>query len=107
MLLISHIARIEEIDPDIDINVINSSQMDKIEKFILRVSETSLGTERMNKFMKSTNDDLRKLPPSRGALFQHENEHVTKPDIYSRNASQILCFQTQNCWVGDSMIFKN
>ncbi len=53
---------------------ITSSQMDKIEEFIrvlYTVSETSLGADRLKKIMKSTNDDLRKLPPSREALLQH------------------------------------
>ena len=35
------------------------------------VSEKSLGGERLHKFKKSTDDDLRKLPPSREALLQH------------------------------------
>ena len=53
---------------------ISSDQMDKIEEFIrllYAVSESSLGAERLNKFQKSTDDDLRKLPPSREALLQH------------------------------------
>ena len=53
---------------------ITSDQMDKIEEFIrllYSVSETSLGADRLKKFQKSTDDDLRKLPPSREALLQH------------------------------------
>ena len=47
--------------------------MDKVEEFIrllYAVSESSLGAQRLNKFRKSTDDDLRKLPPSREALLQ-------------------------------------
>ena len=53
---------------------ISYAQMDKIEEFIrllYAVSESSLGAERLSKFQKSTDDDLRKLPPSRDALLQH------------------------------------
>ena len=48
--------------------------MDTVEEFIrllCAVSESSLGAERLNKFQKSTDDDLRKLPPSSEALLQH------------------------------------
>ncbi len=49
-------------------------QMEKIEEFICLLygaSENSLGAHRLSKFQKSTDDDLRKLPPSREALLQH------------------------------------
>ena len=48
--------------------------MKQIEEFICQlygVSENSLGAHRMSKFQKSTDDDLRKLPPSIEALSQH------------------------------------
>ena len=53
---------------------ITSYQMDKVEEFIrllYAVSETSLAADRLKKFQKSTDDDLRKLPPSKEALLQH------------------------------------
>ena len=52
---------------------ITAMQLDKIEDYIklLYGSDGFLGADRLNKFRKSTDDDLRKLPPSREALFQH------------------------------------
>ena len=54
--------------------VVTMEQMEIIEQFICLlygVSEGSLAANRLNKFQKSTDDDLRKLPPSREALSQH------------------------------------
>ena len=54
--------------------VVTVEQMEKIEQFIFLlygVSEGSLAAHRLNKFQKSTDDDVRKLPPSREALSQH------------------------------------
>ena len=50
-------------------------QLKKIEEFVCLVygvsEKNSLGAHRLSKFQKSTDDDLRKLPPSREALWQH------------------------------------
>ena len=51
---------------------ITSDQMDKeFIRLFYSVTEPSLGADRMKKFQKSTDVDLRKLPPSREAILQH------------------------------------
>ena len=54
--------------------VVSTDQMEKVIGFIYLlygVAEDSLGAHRVKAFLKSTDDDLRKLPPSRAALEQH------------------------------------
>ena len=53
---------------------VTTEQMQIIEEFVCLlygVPQASLASIRLNKFQKSTDDDLRKLPPSREALSQH------------------------------------
>ena len=53
---------------------ITSDQIDILERYMLEVygsRATSLADARLDKFNKSTDNDLRSLPPSRDALRQH------------------------------------
>ena len=53
---------------------VTKEQMEKIQQFICQLyglSERSLGAHRLSKFQKSTDDDLKILPPSTEALSQH------------------------------------
>ena len=53
---------------------ITAAQLDKLEEFLRQlysITENSLGAHRLSKFQKSTDDDLRKLLPSKEAFLQH------------------------------------
>ena len=56
-------------------------QINVLEKFVFEIYDAckvdSLTKARLDKFMTSTGNDLRKLPPSRAALIHH-----TKPTCY-------------------------
>ena len=53
---------------------ITATQFEILEEFLRQlysISETSLGAHMLSKFQKSTDDDLRKLPPSSEPFLQH------------------------------------
>ena len=55
-------------------NEITTNQIDVIEEYVKTLYTTprsSLGEIRLEKFLKSSDNDLRKLPPSKDALIQH------------------------------------
>ena len=80
---------------------ISSGHMNKIEEFIrllYGVSEKSLGGERLHKFKKSTDDDLRKLPPSRGALLQHTKRACFQAGYIWQECQADLCLPDPKLW---------
>ena len=85
---------------------VTTEQMQIIEEFVCLlygVPQASLASIRLNKFQKSTDDDLRKLPPSREALSQHVKDHATKLVIYDRKVFWIYPFQNPQNGDGNTM----
>ena len=63
-------------------------QKNVLEKFALEIYAVckvdSLTQAHLDKFMMSTDNDLRKLAPSREALIYHKSEHAIKLVIYGQ-----------------------
>ena len=69
-------------------STLSLDQINVLEKFVLEIytvrKEDSLIQARLDKFMMSTDNDLRKLAPSREALIYHKSEHAIKLVIYGQ-----------------------
>ena len=93
--------------------LITDIEMNILEQFVIEIYSvsksfkyTSLGEMRLQKFITSTDNNLRNLPPSRDALLQHAKSavRVIKQDIYGERRSQMLNYRTQQSGDGKEVL---
>lgn len=79
---------------------ITSAQIGKIEEYVqmLYGFDSTLAADRLNKFRKSTDDDLRKLPPSKDALLQHAKRACYQAGYVWQESMEDLLLPSPTLW---------
>ena len=81
--------------------VVSTDQMEKVIEYVhllYGVAEDSLAAHRLKAFLKSTDDDLRKLPPSRAALEQHVRRSCYQAGYLWQESESDLILPEPTAW---------